>query len=74
MNLTQLTEEFGVEGVLSFRETSGGLLCAEITTPSATATIYLQGAHVAEWQPTGAQPVRSCPLNNDTHCRFGKSC
>ena len=28
-----------------------------ITTPHATATVYLQGAHITAWQPAGRQPV-----------------
>ena len=57
MDITQLTEHFAIPGVLAFNETPTGLIYAEITTPQATATIYLQGAHVAAWQPAGAKPV-----------------
>ena len=57
MNLAQLNEHFGLPGVLAFHATASGLIHADITTPHATATIYLQGAHVAAWQPKGQQPV-----------------
>lgn len=30
---------------------------AEIATPEATATVYLQGAHLTHWQPAGEAPV-----------------
>src|SRR6185312_11588751 len=30
---------------------------ADVTTPHAKATIYLQGAHLAAWQPAGEEPV-----------------
>ena len=57
MDLTQLNEHFGLPGVLAFHATDGGLIHAGITTPHATATVYLQGAHVAAWQPKGQQPA-----------------
>ncbi len=57
MNLAQLNEHFGLPGVLAFHATASGLIHADITTPHATATVYLQGAHVAAWQPKGQQPV-----------------
>jgi glucose-6-phosphate 1-epimerase len=56
MDITALNENFGLPGVLLF-EQHGELTRAVITTPAASATVYLQGAHVAEWQPTGHQPV-----------------
>jgi glucose-6-phosphate 1-epimerase len=33
------------------------LIYADITTPQATATVYLQGAHLTAWQPKGQQPA-----------------
>ena len=57
MDLTQLNEHFGLPGVLAFHATASGLIHADITTPHATATVYLQGAHVAAWQPKGQQPA-----------------
>lgn len=57
MNLAQLNEHFGLPSVLAFHATASGLIHADITTPHATATVYLQGAHVAAWQPKGQQPV-----------------
>jgi len=57
LDLTQLNEHFGLPGVLAFRATANGLIYASITTPHATATVYLQGAHVAAWQPKGQKPA-----------------
>jgi glucose-6-phosphate 1-epimerase len=58
MTAAELNEHFGIEGVLAFRQIPSGLVVADITTPAATATVYLQGAHVALWQPKGsAEPV-----------------
>ena len=56
MNLQQLNDHFGISGVLRFEEHSG-LIRAVATTPAASATIYLQGAHLTHWQPAGQQPV-----------------
>jgi glucose-6-phosphate 1-epimerase len=57
LDLTQLNEHFGLPGVLAFHATAGGLVHADITTPQATATVYLQGAHVVAWRPKGKQPA-----------------
>jgi glucose-6-phosphate 1-epimerase len=57
MDIAQLDEHFGIPGVLSFHATSSGLIYASITAPLATATVYLQGAHVAAWRPKGQQPA-----------------
>lgn len=35
----------------------GSLPAVEVTTDAATALVYLHGAHVAEWTPTGQKPV-----------------
>jgi glucose-6-phosphate 1-epimerase len=56
MNLTELNDNFGIPGVLFFDE-HNDLVRANVSTTVAKATVYLQGAHVAEWQPIGQQPV-----------------
>jgi glucose-6-phosphate 1-epimerase len=56
MDLKQLNDQFGIPGILHFDE-HAGLVRAIATTPAASATIYLQGAHLAAWQPAGEQPV-----------------
>jgi glucose-6-phosphate 1-epimerase len=57
LDLAQLNEHFGLPGVLVFHATASGLIYADITAPQATATVYLQGAHVVAWQPKGQQPA-----------------
>ncbi|MHB1701769.1 MAG: D-hexose-6-phosphate mutarotase [Acidobacteriaceae bacterium] len=57
MDAHSLQDQFGIPGALSFDETASGLLRANISTPSAEATLYLQGAHLTHWQPTGQRPV-----------------
>lgn len=56
-NIADLTEHFGIPGVLGFHATANGLIYASITTKAAKATIYLQGAHITAWQPTGLKPA-----------------
>jgi glucose-6-phosphate 1-epimerase len=57
MDLQNLTDHFAIPGVLSFSQTDQGLILAAITTPACTAELYLQGAHLAQWQPAGQKPV-----------------
>lgn len=57
MDLNQLNEHFAIPGVLAFHATPGSLTYAAITTPQAAATVYLQGAHLAAWQPSGQKPI-----------------
>src|SRR5215472_7321723 len=56
MDLSQLNEHFAIPGVLGFDE-HGGLIRANVTAPAASATVYLQGAHITHWQPAGQKPV-----------------
>jgi glucose-6-phosphate 1-epimerase len=57
MDLQTLSDNFAIPGVLTFSQNEQGLLRANITTPACTAELYLQGAHLTQWQPTGAKPV-----------------
>ena len=54
--LDELNAHFAIPGVLQFFE-SNGLVTAGVTTPAASATLVLQGAHLTGWQPAGARPV-----------------
>ncbi len=57
MDLETLTENFAILGVLTFHESETGLLRARVTTPACSAELYLQGAHLTDWQPAGHGPV-----------------
>jgi glucose-6-phosphate 1-epimerase len=57
MDLQALTDNFTIPGVLTFSQNEHGLIRATVTTPACTAELYLQGAHLTQWQPTGQQPV-----------------
>ncbi len=56
MTTNDLNERFALAGVLLF-EDDGPLVRARVTLPAAEAIIYLQGAHLAHWQPAGFEPV-----------------
>lgn len=56
MNPSELNRRFGIAGIAVFDE-DRGFTRLRITGKAATATIYLQGAHLTAWQPAGAQPV-----------------
>ena len=56
MDIESLRKRFPLPDLLTF-EDSNGLTRLQVHTPQATATIFLQGAHLTAWQPTGAQPV-----------------
>ncbi len=57
MTTAELNAHFAIPGVLTFHQIPSGLIVADVATPVATATVYLHGAHVAEWQPKGELPV-----------------
>jgi len=48
---------FELPGAVWFEDGPGGLTRAVISTPSAEAQVYLQGAHVTNWSPRGQKPV-----------------
>lgn len=54
--IDELNERFAIPGVVSFDDDTG-LIRACVTTPACQAEIYLQGAHLATWQPAEQQPV-----------------
>ena len=56
MNVTELSEQFGLEGVLHFDQ-QGDLTRAQVTLPDCSGSIFLQGAHLAQWQPADEEPV-----------------
>lgn len=53
----QLDDQFALPGALRFEETPSGLVHAIIKTEEADADVYLQGAHLAGWEPAERQPV-----------------
>jgi glucose-6-phosphate 1-epimerase len=57
LTATEIQARFGISSALRFEDTPGGLVRAIITGPQADATVYLHGAHITSWTPTGQQPM-----------------
>ncbi len=55
--LDALNRRFAIPDRIVFREHPSGLIQASIATPHCTGSLFLHGAHVAEYQPAGAKPV-----------------
>lgn len=50
-------EVFTIPGLLHFEADEHGMIRAQVTSQKCRATVYLHGAHVTHWQPSGAKPV-----------------
>lgn len=57
MTLSELQSRFAIPNILRFEAGPGGLLRALVQNRHASATIYLHGAHLAEYQPAGKKPI-----------------
>jgi len=55
MDAAALTQQFKIPGV-TFDE-ANGLTRVHLATKAATATVYIQGAHLTAWQPAGFEPA-----------------
>lgn len=55
--MQSLKKQFEIPGAVAIEIGRGGLVKIVVTTPQAMAEIYLQGAHVTNYQPMGKQPV-----------------
>jgi glucose-6-phosphate 1-epimerase len=56
-DVAELEKQFAVPGVLGFGKSPLGLVFVRVTAPSASATVYLHGAHLTDWHPVGQAPV-----------------
>jgi len=52
--ISALNRQFGIEGMLRFRDAGAGFTVMDIINPQASASIALQGAHLMTWAPAGA--------------------
>lgn len=57
MHGAKLANQFNIPNALRIEDTPGGLVRAVISTPAVEADVYLQGAHVTHWTPSGQRPV-----------------
>jgi glucose-6-phosphate 1-epimerase len=55
--LSDLNRRFAIPGIAKIVDGRGGLPSIRVTAPRASGEIYLHGAHVTAWQPTGAEEV-----------------
>ena len=53
--ITDLDRRFGKPGMAQVVEGSGGLPKVRVTSPRAIGEMYLHGAQVTSWKPTGAE-------------------
>ena len=54
--LNELNKLFSIPGLV-FEQGNGGLSRAVVSTPESHGELFLQGAHVSAWYPTGHQRV-----------------
>jgi len=57
VTLDAINHEFAIDGHIAFAHGNGGLTKAIISNAHASAEVYLHGAHVTAFAPTGASPV-----------------
>src|SRR5687767_14985434 len=62
---------FELPGLASFSPHSDGLTVLDVTTGLGQARLFLQGAHLAAWQPVGHAPLLF--LSGSSHFSRGKS-
>jgi len=55
--IQEWNERFGISGAAEVASGQGWLPMVRVTTEAATAEIYLHGAQVTSWKPTGADEV-----------------
>ncbi len=53
----ELNRRLAIADFLAFEELPDGFVVAHVTTPEATASVALQGAHVMRYQPAGQAPL-----------------
>jgi glucose-6-phosphate 1-epimerase len=56
-SIEDLNRRFGIPGVAQINAGNGGLPRISVTTPVASAEIYLHGAQVTSWRPGGGEDV-----------------
>lgn len=55
--LSTLNDRFAIPGIAQVVAGNGGLAKLRITTPAAAAEIYLHGAQLTSWRPSGGEEV-----------------
>jgi glucose-6-phosphate 1-epimerase len=55
MTMAELNRQFEIPGIAKVAEGNGGLLKVSVTAPEAAGEMYLLGANVTSWKPSGAE-------------------
>src|ERR1700722_11219798 len=55
--IDDLNKRFAIPGIAKIVNGNGGMPKVQITSPTASAEIYLHGAQVTSWRPTDADEV-----------------
>jgi len=66
-----LNRRCAIAGIAQVVPGNGGLLKVQVTSASATAEIYLHGAQVSAWKPTGGEEVIF--VSDQSHWQDGKA-
>lgn len=66
-----LNREFGIPHVVAVLPGNGGLPKIHVTAPSASAEIYLHGAHITSWQPAKSEEVLF--VSKQSHWQQGRA-
>ena len=53
----ELNQQFGIPGIAQIVEGNGGLPKVRVKSTAVEGDIYLHGAHLASWKPSGAEEV-----------------
>lgn len=69
--IADLDRRFGIPGVVGVVPGNGRLAKVAITAPAAKGDIYLHGAHVTSWQPTGGEEVLF--VSSQSHWEQGRA-
>src|ERR1700689_2353605 len=56
-SIEELNQRFAIAGVAKITAGNGGLARVSVSTPAATAEIYLHGAQITSWRPAGGEEV-----------------
>ncbi len=56
-SIEELNQRFAMDGIAQITAGNSGLPKISVSTPAATAEIYLHGAHLTSWRPVGSEEV-----------------
>lgn len=70
-SIEMLNERYAIPGIARIVAGEGGLARVQITAPAASAEIYLHGAQVTSWRPTGSEEVIF--LSQKSHWEDGRA-